>query len=45
MDAHSGWQTLLRDLEAIKSGLSEGIQFDSFREMAEQFADVSSIAD
>ena len=44
-DAHSGWQTLLRDLEAIKSGLSEGIQFDSFREMAEQFADVSSIAD
>lgn len=45
MDAHSGWQTLLKDLEAIKSGLSEGIQFDSFREMAEQFADVSSIAD
>lgn len=45
MDAHSGWQTLLRDLEAIKKGLSEGIQFDSFREMAEQFADVSSIAD
>lgn len=44
-DAHSGWQTLLRDLEAIKSGLSEGIQFDSFRDMAEQFADVSSIAD
>lgn len=44
-DAHSGWQTLLRDLEAIKKGLSEGIQFDSFREMAEQFADVSSIAD
>ena len=44
-DAHSGWQTLLKDLEAIKSGLSEGIQFDSFREMAEQFADVSSIAD
>lgn len=45
MDVHSGWQTLLRDLEAIKKGLSEGIQFDSFREMAEQFADVSSIAD
>ena len=44
-DAHSGWQTLLKDLEAIKSGLSEGIQFDSFRDMAEQFADVSSIAD
>ena len=44
-DAHSGWQTLLKDLEAIKKGLSEGIQFDSFREMAEQFADVSSIAD
>lgn len=45
MEVHSGWQTLLRDLEAIKKGLSEEIQFDSFREMAEQFADVSSIAD
>lgn len=44
-DAHSGWSSLLADLEKIKSGLSEGIKFDSFRDMAEQFADVSSIAD
>lgn len=44
-DAHSGWTTLLGDLEKIKQGLSEGIKFDSFRDMAEQFADVSKIAD
>ena len=43
-DAHSGWTTLLGDLEKIKQGLSEGIKFDSFRDMAEQFADVSRIA-
>ena len=43
-DAHSGWTTLLNDLEKVKQGLSEGIKFDSFRDMAEQFADVSSIA-
>ena len=43
-DAHSGWTTLLGDLEKIKQGLSEGIKFDSFRDMAEQFADVSNIA-
>lgn len=44
-DAHSGWTTLLNDLEKVKQGLSEGIKFDSFRDMAEQFADVSNIAD
>lgn len=44
-DAHSGWTTLLGDLDKIKQGLSEGIKFDSFRDMAEQFADVSKIAD
>ena len=44
-DAHSGWTTLLNDLEKVKQGLSEGIKFDSFRDMAEQFADVSKIAD
>ena len=44
-DAHSGWTTLLNDLEKVKEGLSEGIKFDSFRDMAEQFADVSNIAD
>ena len=43
-DAHSGWTTLLNDLEKVKQGLSEGIKFDSFRDMAEQFADVTSIA-
>ena len=43
-DAHSGWTTLLGDLEKVKQGLSEGIKFDSFRDMAEQFADVSNIA-
>ena len=43
-DAHSGWTTLLGDLEKVKQGLSEGIKFDSFRDMAEQFADVSLIA-
>ena len=44
-DAHSGWTTLLGDLEKVKEGLSEGVKFDSFRDMAEQFADVSKIAD
>lgn len=44
-DAHSGWTTLLGDLEKVKQGLSEGIKFDSFRDMAEQFADVSRIAE
>ena len=43
-DAHSGWTTLLNDLEKVKQGLSEDIKFDSFRDMAEQFADVSNIA-
>ena len=40
-DAHSGWRTLLNDLEKVKEGLSEGIKFD--RNAAEQFADVSNI--
>ena len=43
-DAHSGWTTLLGDLEKVKKGLSEGIKFGSAQELAEQFADVSLIA-
>ena len=40
-DAHSGWRTLLNDLEKVKEGLSEGIKFN--RDAAEEFADVSNI--
>ena len=44
-DAHSGWTTLLGDLEKVKKGLSEPISFDNYyRDIAEQFADVSGIA-
>ena len=43
-DAHSGWTTLLGDLEKIKQGLSEGIKFGAYQDLAEQFADVSLIA-
>ena len=42
-DAHSGWTTLLGDLEKVKKGLSEGIKFESYQQLAEQFADVSKI--
>ena len=41
---HEDWTTLLNDLEKIKQGLSEGIDSLGIRDMAEQFADVSSIA-
>lgn len=43
-DAHSGWTTLLNDLEKVKKGLSEGIKFGAYQDLAEQFADVSLIA-
>lgn len=43
-DAHSGWTTLLNDLEKVKKGLSEGIKFGGIQEEAEQLADVSRIA-
>lgn len=44
-DAHSGWTTLLNDLEKVKQGLSEGLKFGGKQELAEQFADVSLIAE
>ena len=44
-DAHSGWTTLLNDLEKVKQGLSEGIKLGGIQEEAEQLADVSKIAD
>lgn len=43
-DAHSGWTTLLNDLEKVKQGLSEGIKLGGIQEEAEQLADVSRIA-
>lgn len=43
-DAHSGWTTLLNDLEKVKKGLSEGIKLGGIQEEAEQLADVSRIA-
>lgn len=43
-DAHSGWITLLGDLEKVKKGLSEGIKLGGIQEEAEQLADVSRIA-
>lgn len=43
-DAHSGWTTLLNDLEKVKQGLSEGLKFGGIQEEAEQLADVSRIA-
>lgn len=41
---HEDWTTFLSDLEKIKQGLSEDVNFNSYRDAAEQFADVSSIA-
>lgn len=43
-DAHSGWQTLLSDLEKVKQGLSKPLNLGNYKELAEQFADVTGIA-
>lgn len=40
---HEDWTTFLSDLEKVREGLSEDVNFDSYRDAAEQFADVSNI--
>ena len=40
---HEDWTTFLSDLEKVQKGLSEDVNFDGYRDEAEQFADVSNI--